>query len=375
MVAIHLREQELIGFTWSGDALTREAAAGEGSGFVFAHHEEGSLLVTNAHVVAQTREDGKFLRDSRGNLILYDRATISTHDGHMHPAVVRGVDSKTDLAVLFVPNITLPAVQWANSDQVQVGDYVLALGYPFGVGYSATAGIISATDRSTSIYTGEGGVESFIQTDAAINPGNSGGPLVNLRGEIIGVNANIWAPGRTGGNVGLGFAIPANLAKRVVTDLADDGTVDWPRIGVQFEQPPSEVLQQIGITNANAVLITLVVERSPADEAGLRAGDVVVAIEGKQVRGLQHFKARLAAAAAGEPIGLDIWRRGQRISMQVVPIPASELERRLSGQGRTDYHHSGLGTPMHRWSEQTTIGDQRSPGNSGARALALATVT
>ena len=305
-------------------------------------------------MVAQTREDGKFLRDNRGNLMLYDRATISTHDGRMFSAVVRGVDSKTDLAVLFVPNIRLPTITWGDSDLAHVGDYVLALGYPFGVGYSATAGIISATERSTSIYTGEDGVESFIQTDAAINPGNSGGPLVNLRGEIIGVNANIYAPGRTGGNVGLGFAIPANLAKRVVHDLADDGTVDWPRIGVCTEQPPSETLQEVGITNASAVLITLVVEQSPAAEAGLQAGDVVVAIEGRQVRGLQHFKARLAAAVAGAPIALDVWRRGERLSLEVVPIPASELERRLSGNGVPMITVPG-------WGFECTVGPNQRP--------------
>ena len=143
---------------------------------------------------------------------------------------------------MHVTETNLPPVEWADSDAVKVGDWVLALGYPFGVGYSASSGIISALNRSTAEHNSNA-FESFLQTDAAINPGNSGGPMVNLHGRVIGVNANIYTPNRIGANVGIGFAIPAKLARRVIDDLIEDGQVDRTIIGVQFVQPKAALLE------------------------------------------------------------------------------------------------------------------------------------
>ena len=317
--------------TLGGEELTDAVKVGEGSGFAFQAGNGASLILTNAHVILQTRDDGRLRRDRNGNVMRFDHIDVVTHDGQRHMAIPIGIDTNTDLAVLRVDTVELPTITWADSDQVLVGDWVLALGYPFEVGYSATSGIISATDRSNRVYRGQNGIESFLQTDAAINPGNSGGPLVDMRGRVAGVNANIISPGRVNANVGIGFAIPANLARRVAEDLADDGEVDWPVIGVKFEQPTPNQLAEVGVPNTKGVLVTLVLAQSPAAQAGLQAGDVIIAIADKQVQGWQQFRAKLAASRVGDVIPFTVWRRGVIYNIDVQPISARDLDALLDG--------------------------------------------
>lgn len=300
---------------------------GEGSGFVFANTDRGSLIVTNAHVVLQTNRSQDFIRNRSGEPVWYDGIQIETTDGRTLDAIAIGADPQTDLAVIRVEDPGLQPVAWADSDDALVGDWVVALGYPMRVGYSATAGIISATARSTGIYRGEQGYEAFLQTDASINPGNSGGPLVNLRGQVVGVNSNILS--RTGASHGIGFAIPANLARRVAEDLSDDGQVSRPRIGIVLDALDPDAADRLSIPNRRAVVVSGVVPGTPAATAGLWDGDVIIAVDGDSVSGIQQFRARIAAARIGEPLELRLWRDGELIDATVVPTSDQDLRARL----------------------------------------------
>ena len=204
VVSIRTKERQVV-LTWGGRAV-REVDAGEGSGFIVAADAKQAWILTNAHVVVQSDGQNGFQRKRDGSYAGYDRLRVVLHDNREADATYVGVDVPSDLALIRVPIGGLPAAEWADSEQVHVGDWVLALGYPLGVGYSASAGIVSATDRSTGIYEAVGGFESFIQTDTAINPGNSGGPLVDIQGRIVGVNSNIKSS--TGANIGLGSPSP-----------------------------------------------------------------------------------------------------------------------------------------------------------------------
>jgi serine protease Do len=236
VVSIHTREQFRLLNGIEMREEVREIEVGEGSGFAFAwkagkdDKDPGeTFILTNSHVVLQTNQHQQFVRGARNQPVPYDRISIHTNNNRTYDSELVGVDLETDLAVLRVAGTHIQPVEWGDSDQARVGDWVIALGFPFGKGYSATSGIISATDRSTGIYSGVRGFENFIQTDAAINPGNSGGPLFSLEAKVMGVNASIFSP--TGVNVGLGFAIPANLARRVAEDLRDHGKVSRPMVG------------------------------------------------------------------------------------------------------------------------------------------------
>ncbi|MCK6491359.1 MAG: trypsin-like peptidase domain-containing protein [Planctomycetes bacterium] len=336
VVAVHIRANVSVPVGRRGFRLLfaeQEVEVGEGSGFVFRSDDKRSLILTNAHVVLQTNEDQRFVRDARGNPLVHDRLRIELNDGREVDAEFVGGTLESDLAVLSVPLPRLPAVDWADSDRVHVGDWVVALGYPLGVGYSASQGIISATDRSTGVYRSMGGIESFIQTDAAINPGNSGGPLVDIQGRIIGVNSAIKST--TGASIGLGFAIPANLARRIAEDLVDHGAVRWPAIGVNM--PPqdltAEQLAKLGVPPPGGAPVAGVVPASPAAEAGLRSGDFILALNGVRVRNQMQFSARLRACRIGEPVALTLWRGGQEVKAQLVPVGREELERLAQGDG------------------------------------------
>lgn len=312
---------------WRYDRI-RDVEVGEGSGFVFATDDQTSYILTNAHVVLQMNQDQEFIRSRAGKPVWYDRIRILTGESESIEATPVGADIETDLAVLAVARPRMPAITWGDSDQAQVGDYVAALGFPMRVGYSATFGHISATDKSTEIYRREQGYESFLQTDAAINPGNSGGPLVNLRGAVIGVNASILS--RTGGSVGIGFAIPSRLAQRVADDLKRFGEVHRPMLGIQMDDLEAAEAERSGCPNRQAVKVTLVLPGSPAEEAGLQDGDLIMAVDGIEVAGVQQLRARIAGARIDQPLTLDIWRGGAKTSRPVLPISREDLNRRLA---------------------------------------------
>lgn len=326
VVSIRTKERQVV-LTWSGRAV-REVDAGEGSGFVVAADAQQAWILTNAHVVLQTDGQNGFQRRRDGGWAGYDRLRVVLHDNREADAVFVGVDVQTDLAVIRIPIGGLPAVEWADSEQVHVGDWVVALGYPLGVGYSASAGIVSATDRSTGIYEAVGGFESFIQTDTAINPGNSGGPLVDLQGRIIGVNANIVS--RTGANIGLGFAIPSAIARRVADDLREHGQVRRGALGVRLEEIDANAARGLGLPPAQAVRVSGIDPLTPAEQAGVKTGDVILAVDTTPVASIQQFRSRIAARRPGDTVALQVWRGGARSSLQVRIADREEIDRALS---------------------------------------------
>lgn len=329
VVAIHTRERQYqrVRSPFGGVILREqgEEEVGEGSGFVIRSDGKHSYILTNAHVVLKTDQHQRFEKDRNGRELTYDRLTIELNDSREVDAEYVGWSVETDLAVLRVPMPLLPAIEWGNSDQSHVGDWVVALGYPLGVGYSASSGIISATDRSTGIYRSVGGLESFLQTDAAINPGNSGGPLVNLQGQIVGVNSNIIS--RTGANIGLGFAIAANLAKRVADDLIEHGQVQWPGIGVEFAPIDAEQAGETGLPKSPALRVTGVLAGSPADQGGIKAGDVILSINNIRTANDMQFRARVSSARIGQTLPVQVWRDRNKVDIQVTPIALEEIQR------------------------------------------------
>jgi serine protease Do/serine protease DegQ len=233
-------------------------------------------VITNAHVVKDAREVAVTLKDNR-----------------RFPASLVGTDVGTDIALLKIDPRNLAELRWGDSDALQVGDFVLAIGNPFGIGQTATSGIVSALGRSGLSVEG---YEHFIQTDAPINPGNSGGALVNLRGELVGVNSAIIGP--AGGNVGIGFAVPASLARAVMDQLIRFGEVRRGRLGVSMED----------VAGAEGARIAQVQPNGPADQAGLKTGDVVTTLNGRPVRGAAELRARLGVVPAGETVDLRVVR-------------------------------------------------------------------
>jgi serine protease Do len=267
-------------------------ATGQGSGFVI---DAGGHVVTNAHVVGQAAS-----------------VEVELADGRKLPARVVGTDPQTDIALLKVEaGAPLPFVAWADSDGLRVGEWVLAMGNPFGLGGSATAGIVSARGRQI----GAGPYDDFIQTDAPINPGSSGGPLFNPAGEVVGVNTAIFSP--SGGNIGIGFAVPSNLAKRIVDELRDDGRVERGWLGVSLQPMDEELAGVLGAQGGTGVLIAAVEPNSPAARAGLRPGDIVTRVGGRTVEGARDVASAVAQAKPGTELALTALRNGQPTEQRV----------------------------------------------------------
>jgi len=273
---------------------------GAGSGVII--DSEGHVL-TNRHVV----------RDA-------DEIVVRLVDGREYSAEVVGTDPSTDVAVIKLAtrgNERLPVAQIGDSDQLQVGDWVLALGNPLGLEFTVTAGIVSARGRTTGILGQESEypLEAFIQTDAAINPGNSGGPLVDLQGRVVGINTAIQSP--TGAYAGYGFAIPINLAHKVAADLMKYGAVRRPRLGVIIETLTEADVAAYGLDRAAGAEIVSVQEGTPAARAGLKLGDVVVAIDGRPIQTSSELQTLLAQRQPGERVRLTIVRDRQRRDVTV----------------------------------------------------------
>lgn len=325
VVSVRTSERVVVR-SWTGRAV-REVEAGEGSGFVVASDADQSWILTNAHVVLRSDGENGFIRNRDGSWAGYDRLRAVLHDSREVEAAYVGVDVQTDLALIRVKLGGLPPVVWADSDHAHVGDWVVALGYPLGVGYSASAGIVSATDRSTGIYEAVGGFESFIQTDTAINPGNSGGPLVDLQARILGVNASIKSS--TGANIGLGFSIPSNLAKRVADDLRAFGEVKRGVVGVRLDDLSPVEAAKLGLPPAPAVRVEDTDPFTPAAAAGIKGGDVILAIDGARIASSQQFRSRLAVRRPGDQVRLGLWRDGKTLDATLAIADRADIERRL----------------------------------------------
>jgi len=277
-----------------GDQDDDQPQMGLGSGVIVS--PEGYIL-TNNHVVAGADEIEVTLNDSRQAL-----------------AKVIGTDPDTDLAVLKVDLERLPTITLGNSDSLQVGDQVLAIGNPFGVGQTVTSGIVSALGRN---QLGINTFENFIQTDAAINPGNSGGALVDVNGNLEGINTAIYS--RSGGSLGIGFAIPVSTAKQVLQDIVSSGKVTRGWIGVEPSDLSPELAETFGVKTDRGVIITGVLQNGPAAQAGVRPGDVITSVGDVQVRNVQQLLGAVAALKPGTPTRLAMLRGGDEVAVQLTP--------------------------------------------------------
>src|SRR5882724_351015 len=258
---------------------------GIGSGVIAT--KDGYIL-TNNHVV-----DGA------------DQVKVALQDGREFTAKVIGRDPKSDIAVIKIDAKDLPAVSMADSDKVEVGDVVLAVGNPFGIGQTVTTGIVSATGRAGAIGLD---YEDFIQTDAAINPGNSGGALVDAEGRLIGINTAILS--RSGGNQGIGFAVPSNLARTVMESLIKDGRVVRGFLGVSIQDVTSALESEFHLKQSGGALVGEVTSKSPAEKAGIQSGDVIVEYNGKPVKDSRHLKLQVAQTAPGTKVAVKVIRDG-----------------------------------------------------------------
>lgn len=277
-----------------------------GSG-VIVDAKHGYVL-TNNHVVGKA-----------------DEITVTLKDGRSLSAKLVGTDPETDVAVVQIPADNLTAVPLADSDKLRVGDFVVAIGNPFGLGQTVTSGIVSALGR-----TGLGieGYEDFIQTDASINPGNSGGALVNLKGELVGINTAIIAPG--GGNVGIGFAIPVNMTQQVMSQLIKHGEVHRGRLGILVQNLTPDLAKAFDIKETQGAVISKVVKDSPAERAGLKAGDVVISVNGKPVMTSSELRTSIGLLPVGETVTLQVVHDGSTRNVKVTI--AETVQDKLEGK-------------------------------------------
>ncbi len=269
-------------------------------------------VMTNAHVV-----------ENASNI------EVTTKDNRRLTAKLIGRDPDTDIAVLQIPAGGLTAVPIGDSDRLQVGDFVLAIGNPFGLGQTVTSGIISALGRSG---LGIEGYEDFIQTDASINPGNSGGPLVDLQGRVVGINTAILAPG--GGNIGIGFAVPINMARQVMDQLINYGEIKRGRIGVAIQDLTPDLAQALGTRHTEGAVIASVLPGSPAERAGLRTNDLVVAINGAPMRSGTELRNRVGLSRIGDEVELTVERGGAERNVTVRVERATTTAQRVRTRQR-----------------------------------------
>jgi len=272
-----------------------------GSGFII---DSSGLVVTNNHVIADA-----------------DEITVILHDDTNLKAEVVGKDTKTDLALLRVKSDKpLPAVKFGDSDGSKVGDWVLAIGNPFGLGGTVTAGIVSARQRDINA----GPYDDFLQTDASINRGNSGGPMFNMDGEVIGINTAIYSP--SGGSIGIGFAIPSNLAKPVVEQLRQFGKARRGWLGVRIQQVTDEIAESLGLDKPHGALIASVSEKGPAQTAGVQPGDVVLKFDGKEVPDMRRLPRIVAETPIDRTVPITVWRKRKEMTFDVKVGELAEAE-------------------------------------------------
>ncbi len=278
-----------------------------GSGFVI---DAAGLIVTNNHVIAEA-----------------DEISVTFADDSKLKAEVVGRDPKTDLALLRVkPEKPLNAVKFGDSQTTRVGDWVVAIGNPFGLGGTVTAGIVSARHRDIN----SGPYDDFIQTDASINRGNSGGPMFNLKGEVIGINTAIFSP--TGGSVGIGFAIPSNLAKPVIAQLEKFGRTKRGWLGVNIQTVTDEIAQGLDLTKATGALVANLNENGPAKKGGVEVGDVILSFDGKDVPEMRRLPRIVAETPVGKRVKVEAWRKGKKVTLAIVLGEFPEGEKQIASK-------------------------------------------
>ncbi|WP_281683615.1 DegQ family serine endoprotease [Thalassobaculum salexigens] len=284
-----------------GQQQAPRQARGLGSGFII---DAGGTIVTNNHVI-----DGA------------EEITVVLDDGTELDATLVGRDPKTDIAVLKVSSDTpLPTLPWGDSDQLEVGDWVVAIGNPFGLGGTVTSGIVSARGRDINA----GPYDDFIQTDAAINRGNSGGPLFNTDGKVVGMNTAIFSP--NGGNIGLGFSVPANQTRAIVAEILEKGSVERGFIGVRIQPVTPEIADSLGLNSEDGALVADVDPTGPAGQAGLKAGDVILRFGNTAITEVRDLTRAVADVDPGESANLTVWRdgTGRDLAVEVGSYPKAE---------------------------------------------------
>jgi len=287
------------GIPRSGEPRGEQRTVGQGSGFVFAARNgllsDTTYIMTNNHVVEGA-----------------DSIRVKFQDGREFDATVKGRDPQSDVAVIEIKAGGLPALRLADSSTLEVGEWVVAIGNPFGLSNTLTVGVVSATGRTS---VGINDYEDFIQTDAAINPGNSGGPLVNLDGAVVGMNTAIFS--RSGGYMGVGFAIPVNLASAIANQLIESGEVTRGYLGISIQQLTPDLAESFAIEKGKGVLVAEVTKGSPADQAGLRQGDVIVAYDDRPVTEMGSFRNQVALTPPGSRGQLTVLRNGRQETLSV----------------------------------------------------------
>ncbi|MCU0289111.1 MAG: Do family serine endopeptidase, partial [Acidobacteria bacterium] len=277
----------------------KERVPGVGSGFFIS---SDGYIITNNHVVANAL-----------------KINITTIDDKEYKAKVIGTDPKTDLALLKIKADNLPYISLGDSNQVEVGEWVLAIGNPFGQNLTVTAGIISAKGRQLGLAD----YEDFLQTDAAINMGNSGGPLINMEGKVIGINSVILAP--SGGNIGIGFAIPSTMAQKVISDLKSKGKVVRGYLGINIQTLSEKEGQELDFP-IGGVLVAKVEKNSPAERAGIKKWDMIISINGRAVKKADELSTYIAELNPGDKINLEVYRKNEKITLTVIAGEAPETE-------------------------------------------------
>ncbi len=302
-----------------------------GSGVIVdARH---GYILTNNHVIAHA-----------------DKITVTLYDKRSFPAKVVGRDPETDLAVLQIKANDLTQIPLGNSAALQVGDFVIAIGNPFGLSHTVTAGIVSAKGRA---QVQDGKYSDFIQTDAAINPGNSGGALINVKGQVIGINTAIMTRGQSEGNIGIGFAIPIDLAKFVLNQIVAHGKVERGEIGVSLGPMDNTVAKAFGLPEKEGGLVEKVNPGSPAEKAGIRRGDIILKLNGVPVKDRNDLVLRLSQVAPGTTVQLQIYRNGETRTVPVTLVPSTITVNSQSAPSST----VGKGSPMEGVDVQTLTPD------------------
>ena len=285
-----------------GDQPQAQPQTGLGSGVIVS---PAGYILTNNHVIEEA-----------------DEIEVMLNDGRKSIAKVIGTDPETDLAILKIELTELPVITLGNSDALSIGDQVLAIGNPFGVGQTVTGGIVSALGRT---QLGINTFENFIQTDAAINPGNSGGALVDVNGHLMGINTAIYS--RSGGSMGIGFAIPTSTARSVMEAIVRDGQVTRGWIGVEPQELSPELAESFGIPAGSGVIITGVLQNGPAAQAGIRPGDVITRVAGREVGTVAQLLSAVAALPPGTSAAVDVVRRDGKTQLNVTPARRNPIPR------------------------------------------------
>ncbi len=263
-----------------------------GSGVVVS---SDGYIITNYHVVEKA-----------------DEIKVKLFDQQHYSGKIVGSDPKTDIAVIKIAAVNLPAIKWGNSDELEVGEFVLAFGNPYSLGHTVTMGIVSAIGRAD---VGIADYEDFIQTDAAINPGNSGGPLVNIKGELIGINTAIFS--RTGGYQGIGFAVPSNMTKSVMTQLISEGKVTRGWLGVTIQNLTPELSKEFGLKKSAGALVTDIFNGSPAEKADVKRGDIIQEINGKTIKNVESLRNIVSQSKVGSKIKIKVLRDKKTLNLEV----------------------------------------------------------